>query len=109
MTFNHKRDRIQIIAEILGICKAPQTQTFIRHQTHLSYTILQNCLIQLLGRELLLQIQIEGQQKFFITPKGQLFLCKWLELQTLTGIEAKQKLAAIIPPKIQVTSKRLAN
>ena len=110
MAFNHKRDRIQIIADILVICKTPQTQTFIRHQTHLSYAMLHNCLIQLLGRQWLLQVQRDNRQKFFITNKGQAFLDKWIELQQLTGLKEKPKRITIMSPaNIQAASKRLGD
>ncbi|MDR0471554.1 MAG: winged helix-turn-helix domain-containing protein [Nitrososphaerota archaeon] len=96
MSFNHKRDRIQIIAEILSNCRTPQTQTFIRRQTHLSYAMLQSYLMQLLGRQWLLPVQGDNKQaKFIITHKGQSFLEKWIELQKLTGIKDKQKLVAV--------------
>lgn len=85
-----KRDRIQIIAEILSICRTPQTQTYIRRQTSVSYEVLQNCIIQLLIRQWLLQIDAEGgQHKLIITDKGGVFLEKWIELQQLTGLKNK--------------------
>jgi DNA-binding PadR family transcriptional regulator len=67
--------------------------------------------MQLLGRQWLLQANENSRQKkFFITSKGQAFLEKWLELQKLTEIKGKQKLATVIPPpKIHATSKGHAN
>jgi predicted transcriptional regulator len=87
---NRKRDRIQIIAEILCICRTPQTQTCIRRQTSISYEVLQSCIVQLLMREWLLQVGVEGgQRKLAITDKGASFLDKWFELQQLTGFKIK--------------------
>jgi predicted transcriptional regulator len=88
---NSKRDRIQIIAEILGTCRTPQTQTYIRRQTSISYTVLQSCIMQLLMRQWLLQVDAEcGQHKLAITDKGLVFLDKWLELQKLAGFKNKK-------------------
>ena len=97
MPFNRKRDRIQIIAEILGLCRSPQTQTYIRRQTSISYAVLQSCIMQLLMRQWLLQVDVEcGQKKLAITDKGVAFLDKWLELQKLAGLKSKQM--QIVPP-----------
>lgn len=91
MSINRKRDRIQIIAEILGTCRTPQTQTYIRRQTSISYTVLQSCIMQLLMRQWLLQVDTEcGQHKLAITDKGMVFLDKWLELQKLAGLKNKK-------------------
>jgi predicted transcriptional regulator len=87
---NRKRDRIQIIAEILGMCKTPQTQTCIRRQTSISYEVLQSCIVQLLMREWLLQVGAEdGQNRLALTDKGMVFLDKWAELQQLAGLKMK--------------------
>jgi predicted transcriptional regulator len=86
-----KRDRIEIIAEILGACRSPQTQTYIRRQTNISYTVLQSCIVYLLLRNWLLEVEVEpGQKKLEITDKGITFLTKWLELQRLTGLKNKK-------------------
>jgi predicted transcriptional regulator len=85
-----KRDRIEILAEILGTCKSPQTQTYIRRQTNISYTVLQSCIVYLLFRNWLSEIEVEaGQKKLGITDKGLEFLAKWLELQRLAGLKSK--------------------
>ncbi|MCW3995716.1 MAG: winged helix-turn-helix domain-containing protein [Candidatus Bathyarchaeota archaeon] len=86
MTFNNKRDRIQIIAEILTVCKKPRTQTYIRQRTRITYDILQRCLMQLLIRQWIRQIdEADGQRKLEITDKGLVFLDKWLEVKKLAG------------------------
>jgi predicted transcriptional regulator len=91
LTLKTKRNRIDIIAEILGACRRPQTQTYIRRQTNISYTVLQSCIVYLLLRNLLLEIEVEqGQKKLEITDKGIAFLTKWLELQRVAGLENKK-------------------
>jgi predicted transcriptional regulator len=104
LLFNRKRDRIQIIAEILGICRSPQTQSYIRRQTCISYAVLQSCIIHLLMRNWLLQVEVEcGQKKLSITDKGVVFLDKWLELQKLAGLTSKRM--QIVPPSEFQTAK----
>ncbi len=99
-----KRDRMQIIAEILSSCKKPQTQTYIRRQTNLSHSILQSCIMQLLVKQWLLQIKEScGQKKFAITDKGLVFLDKLCELQNMIQTKNKYKLR-ISPPNLQTVT-----
>lgn len=101
MTFGSKRDRVQIIAEILHSCRAPQTKTSVRRHTNLSYAILQNCIMQLLMRQWVeLTGEESGQQKLIITDKGVAFLEKWLELQRMVGIKNKHTLSRLVMPKL---------
>lgn len=93
MSFNRKRDRIQIIADILSSCRHPQTQTYIRRQTNISYAVLQSCIMQLLLRQWLAQIKENGgQKKLAITDRGLFFLEKWVELQKMVEIKNTRKL-----------------
>jgi predicted transcriptional regulator len=93
LTFHHKRDRIQVIAEILGLCRSPQTQTYIRRQTSVSYSVLQSCLMYLLTREWIIEVEsASGQNKLAVTEKGMVFLEKWVELQNLAGLNNKRAL-----------------
>jgi predicted transcriptional regulator len=94
LSFNRKRDRIQIIAEILSSCRSPQTQTYIRRQTNVSYVVLQSCIKQLLVRQWLEQTKDNSQKKLATTPKGFVFLRKWVELQNLTGFSSRRTATA---------------
>jgi predicted transcriptional regulator len=97
-----KRDRIEILAEILGACRSPQSQTYIRRQTNISYTVLQSCIVYLLLRNWLSEIEVTvGQKKLEITDKGLTFLAKWLELQRLAGLKNKN---ISIAPLVKVQS-----
>ena len=90
MSLNAKRDRIQVLAEILGTCRSPQTQTYIRRHTSISYSVLQSCLVVLLLRRWITEVETDnGQRKLVTTEKGLAFLEKWLELQKLTGIKSQ--------------------
>jgi predicted transcriptional regulator len=91
LTLKTKRDRIEIIAEILSACRIPQTQTYIRRQTNISYTVLQSCIVYLLLKNWVHEVEVEpGQKKLEITDKGIAFLAKWLELQRVAGLENKK-------------------
>ena len=82
--FSRKRDRIQIIADILCSCLRPQTQSYIRRQTTISYTVIQTCINESVLKHWLAPIEEkDGQNKLAITTKGLIFLDKWIELQKL--------------------------
>jgi predicted transcriptional regulator len=86
-----KRDRMEIIAEILSSCKSPQTQTYIRRQTSIPYAVLQNCIMQLVVMQWLERVkEDDGLVRLAITEKGLVFLDKWLEIQKIIGAKAKQ-------------------
>lgn len=109
MAIKTKRDRIEILAEILGICKNPQTQTYIRRQTNISYTVLQSCIVYLLLKKWLSEVDAQpGQKKLEITDKGITFLGKWLELQRLAGLKNKNiPIVPIVKTQRLEVSKRL--
>ena len=89
-----KRDRMEILADILITCKSPQTRTYIRRQTCIPYAVLQNCLMQLLLRQWLKLVEENGgPTKLAITDKGLVFLEKWLELQKIMLTKNQHKTA----------------
>jgi predicted transcriptional regulator len=96
LSFTGKRDRVQIIADILSSCsKSPKTQTYIRRQTSISYSVLQNSIGQLLKRKWLRQVNDgNGQVKLALTEKGLNFLEKWVQIQKLVGLKTKHSLKA---------------
>jgi hypothetical protein len=50
--------------------------------------VLQNCIKQLLFRQWLTHVDgRDGKKSLAITQKGQVFLEKWFELQTLMGMK----------------------
>jgi predicted transcriptional regulator len=76
-----KRDRIEIMAEILGLCSKPQTKTQVMYGTNLSWKMLQHYLSQLQSLDLL---EIDGKSaKYVTTKRGQEFVKKWRELNKL--------------------------
>ena len=76
-----KRDRIEIMAEILDLCSDPRTKTHVMYGTNLSWKMLQHYLSELQTLELL-ELQ-SGSTKYIVTSRGREFLKKWKELQQL--------------------------
>jgi len=90
-SFSKKRDRIEVLAEILEICRNPQTQTYIRRQTSVSYGVLQSCIMYLLMHKWLCEVNCGNtQKKLATTQKGMIFFEKWTKLQSLAGIPSKR-------------------
>ena len=75
----NKRDRVEIIAEILGLCLEPKSKTRIMYGTNLSWKMLQHYLIYMQERKLL--IVKDKTTKYITTKKGQGFVQKWNELK----------------------------
>jgi len=76
-----KRNRLEIMARILSLCKEPQTKTRIMYGTNLSWRMLLKylSLLQSIG---LLEVH-HSPTKYQITQKGLEFLKKWKELTKL--------------------------
>ncbi len=76
-----KRDRVEIMAEILSLCLEPQTKTHIMYGTNLSWKMLQHYLSELQTLKLL---EVHNKStKYVATKRGREFLEKWKELQQL--------------------------
>ncbi len=76
-----KRDRIEIMADILGLCSEPQTKTKVMYGTNLSWKMLQHYLAQLQSLGLL---EAHGNStKYVTTERGLKFVEKWRELNEL--------------------------
>jgi predicted transcriptional regulator len=76
-----KRINLEIMAEILSLCKQPQTKTRVMYQTNLSWLMLQKYLSQLQSRGLL-EVH-HSLTKYATTQKGLKFVEKWRELVEL--------------------------
>jgi predicted transcriptional regulator len=76
-----KRDRIEIMAEILDLCSEPRTKTHVMYGTNLSWKMLQHYLSELQTLELL-EVHNDST-KYVATMRGREFLEKWRELQQL--------------------------
>ena len=76
-----KRDRVEIMAEILELCSKPKTKTRVMYGTNLSWKMLQHYLAYMLKHELL-EVQNDST-KYVTTGRGQDFVEKWNELKEL--------------------------
>jgi predicted transcriptional regulator len=81
MSSASRRDRVQIIAEILDSCLKPIPKTRVMCEVNLSYRQLQSYLYE--TQELgLIKIQ-RSEEKYMTTEKGFRFLQKWIEIQQI--------------------------
>ena len=81
MAMGGKRDRVEIIADILGLCSMPKTKTHIMYGTNLSWKMLQHYLSELQSLEFL---EVHNNSTRYVTTKRGLdFVEKWKELQKL--------------------------
>jgi len=76
-----KRDRLEIMAEILGLCLEPRTKTHVMYGTNLSWKMLQYYLSELQSRGLL-EVH-SNSTRYVTTERGLDFLEKWKELKEL--------------------------
>ena len=76
-----KRISLEIIAEILSLCKQPQVKTKVMYSTNLSWKMVQKYLSQLQSKGLL-EIH-HSLTKYVTTRKGLKFVEKWRELLEL--------------------------
>lgn len=76
-----KRDRIEIMAEILCLCMEPKTKTHVMYGTNLSWKMLQHYLSELQTLKLL-EVH-KDSTRYIATKRGREFVEKWKELQTL--------------------------
>ncbi len=78
-----KRGRLEIIYEILSICRKPTNKTSILYKCNLSYNQLQKYLSYLLSQNLLKSFKGERKQFYQVTEKGKDFLDEYEQLNTL--------------------------
>jgi predicted transcriptional regulator len=76
------------MAEILNLCRKPQTKTQVMYATNLSYATLQSYLSQLKSGALL-EVR-HSIARYATTEKGLKYLEKWSELQKLLQTEDKR-------------------
>lgn len=81
MAMGSKRDRVEIMAEILGLCSKPRTKTRVMYGTNLSWKMLQHYL-SCMQEHGLLELE-NNSTKYVTTERGQDFVEKWSELKAL--------------------------
>ncbi|MCW4053014.1 MAG: winged helix-turn-helix domain-containing protein [Candidatus Bathyarchaeota archaeon] len=73
-----KRNSLEIMTEILVLCKKPKTKTRVMYRTNLSWRMLHKYLSQLQSRGLL--EAHHSLPQYATTQKGLKFVEKWREL-----------------------------
>jgi predicted transcriptional regulator len=76
-----KRDKIEIIAEILCLCSEPQTKTHVMYGTNLSWKMLQHYIAHMQDKGLL--ETKDASTKYVTSKRGREFLQRWKELKAL--------------------------
>ena len=79
--FKTKRTNIEMIAEILSLCRKPTAKTRIMYKTNMSYAAIQKFLTQL-QKFGLLRLEDEAK-KYVTTEKGHDFIKKYAAIQEL--------------------------
>ena len=79
--FESRRNQLQILSDILELCKMPQAKTYILRNTNTNFKLLESYLLQL-QTSYLLETQRETQ-KYFTTKEGQEFIETWIKLKTI--------------------------
>ena len=74
-----KRDRVEIMAEILCLCTKAQSKTRIMYGKNLSWKMLQHYLSYMQEHGLLKNK--DESTKYIATDKGREFVSKWKELK----------------------------
>lgn len=83
-----KRHHLDVLTEILFLCRSPRIKTRVMQKANISYDMLQKCLNELEDLEL---IEFSEKVKTYkTTQKGKVFLQRWVQLQEL--LHSKDKL-----------------
>ena len=86
-----RRDRMQIVADILGITIGGSLKTRIMYQANLSFAQINEYLPFLLEAKLVVAIVQNGKTGYKTTSKGKGFLHDYTRIKDLLKTEGKQK------------------
>ncbi len=98
-TETKRRDKLSIIAEILGIAKDGTLKTQIMYRANLSFAQLSDYLDFMLKTNLLNKFVRRGKEMYAATEKGIDFLQRHCELTELLKENEKSKNGVKIPPQ----------
>ena len=81
LIFENRRNHLQVLYDILELCKMPQAKTNILHNTNTNFKLLESYLLQLQTSDLL---ELQPKTKKYLTTKeGQKFIEAWIKLKTM--------------------------
>ena len=81
LIFESRRNHLQVLSDILELCRTPQAKTRILRNTNTSFKLLVSYLLQLQTSDLL-ELQPKTK-KYFTTKEGQKFIEAWIKLKTI--------------------------
>jgi predicted transcriptional regulator len=84
-----RRSKLEILTDILILCKSPKLKSRIFQRVNLSYSNLQSCLLDLEKLGLIIASQ---ESTYLTTERGLVFLDRWWQLQELLMPEEKMSL-----------------
>ena len=90
------RSSLEIMAEILSLCRQPQLKTGVMYGTNLSWQMLQKYLYHLQSQGLL-EVHQHSSTKYATTRKGLEFVEKWRELVELLQLTRAQTNSLLEP------------
>jgi predicted transcriptional regulator len=98
-TTSKRRDKLNIVSEILEIAKEGTLKTQIMYKANLSFTQLNDYLKFMLKTTLLTEFSARGKTMYATTEKGLDFLQLYCELTELLKENEKSKNGVKIPPQ----------
>jgi predicted transcriptional regulator len=99
--YEARRDHLQILEDILELCKTPTPKTQILHTVNTNFKLLEAYLLQLKAAELIEKNTTSC--KYSTTKKGLIFIKHWKVLQTI--MKPKQ-IASTVQTKKQVVNNK---
>ncbi len=81
LIFENRRNHLQVLSDILELCRMPQAKTCILRSTNTSFKLLEMYLLQLRTSGLL-ELQ-EKTTKYITTEEGQRFIQEWVNLKSM--------------------------
>jgi predicted transcriptional regulator len=86
-----KRGRLEIIYEVLSVCRTPTNKTHILYRCNLSYAQLQKYLTYLISHGLLSSFKRDQREFFEITERGKEFLERYELLEAIVETNQHRK------------------
>lgn len=81
LVFENRRNHLQVLSDILELCRTPQAKTCILRNTNTSFKLLETYLLQLQTSGLIeLQAKI---RRYATTSEGQRFVDTWAYLKAM--------------------------
>ncbi len=98
-----RRDRLQILIDILEYCKTPNPKTQILHNANTNFKLLETYLLQLNSAELIEKTPTTN--RYTTTKKGLKFIKNWKKLQAM--MKPKQIVSTVKTRKYFVNHKQI--